>query len=108
MSPEAWAAIASLTFTIVTSTAGSIVWVRQRSQTRLAQQLLKASEQARLATNAERDFNHLKGNYQQLSQGQALIVEEIREVKQKLSEVETLLLSAKVIDRRGVSRGDSV
>lgn len=106
MTPEAVAAIASFGFTVLTSAVGSALWVRQRSQTRLAEQLLKASEQARLATNAERDFNHLKGNYQQLSQGQALIVEEIREVKQKVSEVETLLLSARVIDRRGA--GDSV
>lgn len=107
MSPEAFAAIASLLFTIITSSIGAVLWMRQRSKTDLAQQLLKASEQARLATNAERDFNHLKGNYQQLSQGQALIVEEIREVKQKIAEVETLLISSSVIDRRAI-RGDSV
>lgn len=106
MSPEAIAAIASLSFTIVTSAVGSVLWIRQRSQTRLAEQLLKASEQARLATNAERDFNHLKGNYQQLSQGQALLLEEIREVKQKILEVETLLISSSLVDRRGM-RGDS-
>lgn len=86
-------ALGSFSLTLLSMTVGSLFWLKQKSSTTLAEQRLKASEQARHEVNQERDFNHLKGNVAQLTEGMGLLIDEIREVKHELSEVKTLLLS---------------
>lgn len=102
------AAIASVSFSILTTSVGAVLWVRQKTEISKAEEALRASERARQEVNSERNFAHLVKNYEQMSQGLTLLSDEVREVKHELSEIKTLLISAKVIDRRGVSPGDSV
>lgn len=93
MKIEAWIALAGFCLALTSSSVGAILWIRQRAQTSIAQKLLKAEQQARQETNAERDFNHLKGNQQQMAQGLALILDEVRDLSQEVSELKTVVLS---------------
>ena len=100
MKPEEAVALGSLVFTILTNSIGAFFWLSQRRKTdieikknQIAQEKLKASEDARREVNKERDFNHLRNNQQQNLQVLVVMLEEIRETQQDISEIKTILLS---------------